>query len=576
MLKKVDMKFYRCLISAVIICVLVSGSVVIASPAYAGSDWYVEYFNNAQLSGNPQLTRYERTLSLDWGWESPDSEIPNDFFSARLTREAWFAGGTYRFLFRSDDGLRLWVNDVLIIDSWREQAASWIEVDHYVPAGVNRVRIEYFELTGVALLQVGWEKVQAGATWHAGFYDNVELSGSPVLARDDAAISFDWGNGSPGPGVPSDNFSARWHRPLGFEAGTYMFYARADDGVRVFIDGQLILDAWVKQRLSETHSVEITLNQGNHTIVVEYFEEGGGSAIYVWWTKLDPIKGWQGRYFDNGEFQGSPLLIRDDGEINFDWGEGAPATWMPDDDFSVQWVRTMNFTPGLYRFNARADDGIRLWIDDVDLRLNHWEPQDFVWQYQDWHWLEGSHTLRLEYFEQAGSARIQFWWDYAATALIAQTTPPSPVYYPITSSQNLPPVSAGNAGEVLVLPGPWTGEYFSTRDMDKDPVLIRTDSVIDFDWKWQAPIPDIPVNQFAVRWTGSFTFEEGRYRFTTTTDDGVRLYIDDRLILSNWRPMRGTRYTTVALEPGEHVVKVEYFEAMQAAKARVQWIRVSD
>ncbi len=112
--------------------------------------------------------------------------------------------------------------------------------------------------------------------------------------------------------------------------------------------------------------------------------------------------------------------------------------------------------------------------------------------------------------------------------------------------------------------------------MRKAPALVRTDPVIDFDWGWEAPTPELPVNQFAVRWTGTFNFQQGVYRFTTTTDDGVRLYIDDRIILDNWRPMRGNRYATVALEPGEHFVKVEYFEAMEAAKARVQWTRVSD
>ncbi len=570
------MKIYRCLLSIVILAVMLGMGGVAVKPAYTASGWYAEYFANHQLTGSPQLTRYENTLTLNWGWESPGAEIPNDFFSARLTRETWFAGGTYRFLFRTDDGLRMWINDVLVIDKWREQAATWQEVDHYVPAGVNRVRIEYFELTGIALLQVGWEKVQAGATWHGGYYSNVEFAGDPVLTRNDGAIAFDWGSGSPGPAVPADDFSVRWHRPLGFEAGTYRFYASADDGVRIFVDGQLILDAWINQALPNTHSADVTLSQGQHAIVVEYFEGGGESAVHVWWTRLDSIQGWQGRYYDNGDFSGGPALLRDDAEINFDWGEGAPVNWMPDDDFSVQWVRTINFKPGLYRFNARVDDGIRLWIDDVDLRLNYWEPQDYVWRYQDWHWLEGPHTLRLEYFEQAGSARIQFWWEYAATAKIAQTTPPSPVYLPPSYIGTSPPASPKTDENAMVLPGPWVGEYFAGRDMRKEPVLVRTDSVIDFDWKWEAPIPDMPANQFAVRWTGSFYFKEGVYRFTTTTDDGVRLYVDDRVILSNWRPMRGVRYTTITLEPGEHEVKVEYFEAMQAAKARVNWTQVGD
>jgi hypothetical protein len=283
------MKIWRVLISVVILWAVVGMESLLVTPTYAAEEWYAEYYNNTQLAGSPQLTRYEKSLTLNWGWESPGAGISRDNFSVRLTRDVWFTGGTYRFTFRSDDGLRLWINDVLMIDSWREQAASWLETDHYVPAGVNRVRIEYYELAGIALLQIGWDKVEAGATWLAGYYNNMELTGDPVLTRSDAAIDFDWGSGSPGAAVPSDRFSARWHRNLGFEAGTYRFYASADDGVRIFVDGQLILNAWVKQKLPNTHQADITLSQGQHAVVIEYFEEGGESAVHVWWTRLDAV-----------------------------------------------------------------------------------------------------------------------------------------------------------------------------------------------------------------------------------------------------------------------------------------------
>ncbi len=357
---------------------------------------------------------------------------------------------------RSDDGLRMWVDDSLVLDSWRVQAATWFEVDQYIPAGVHHVRIEYYEYSGVAMLQIGWKIVQAGALWEAGYYNNAELAGNPILTRNDPAVDFDWGSGSPGTGVPADKFSARWHRTLGFEAGNYRLYASADDGVRIFVDGRLYLDAWYKQKLPNTHQADITLSQGQHTIVVEYYEDGGESAVHVWWTRLDTGSDWQGRYYDNREFRGGPALLRNDTEINFDWGEGAPASWLPTDNFSVQWVQKVTFVPGLYRFNARADDGIRLWIDDSDLRLNYWEPQDYVWRYQDWHFLEGEHTLRVEYFEQAGNARVQFWWEYAATAAVAQATPPSPIYkMPSTHSSH----TASDAGCAQ-------GGAINTRSMD--------------------------------------------------------------------------------------------------------------
>ncbi len=542
-------------------------------PAAAVGQWYAEYFSNTTLSGSPGLTRYESELAHDWGTGGPGSGIPNDGFSARFTQDLWFDGATYRFTYRSDDGLRLWINDALVIDSWGDHAAEWKTRDYAVSGGTARVRIEYYEAWGTALMQVGWEKLQSGAVWDALFWNNTAHSGNAVYGRKDVAIDFDWGTGSPDPKVSVDNFSARWSRTLGFQAGTYRFYASSDDGVRIYVDGHRVVDAWKKQQLPNTHYGDMTLGAGNHTVVVEYFEEGGDASIHVWWNRADALRGWEGRYYDNRELRGAPAMIRDDAEINFDWGQGAPASWMASDNFSVRWVRTINLPAGLYRFNGRSDDGMRLWIDDVDLKLDHWAPQTLTWHYQDWHWLEGRHTLRVEYFDGTGSASVQFWWDYAATVEAARAMAPSPTYRSTTvvapaPSTPVPSTPTTGGSSAIQLPGPWQGEYFATRDMTKTPALVRTDTAIDFDWGWNSPAPEIPVNSFAVRWTGTFDAEGGRYRLTTTTDDGVRVYVDDRLVINSWWPMRGVRSAIVRLTPGQHVIRVEYFEATQAARSR--------
>ena len=575
--------------SLILLFVLVGGLLPAALPVAAADNWYAEYFANVTLAGSPALTRYERDLTFDWGTGSPGSAIPVDGFSARFTRDLWFDNGTYRFTYRADDGLRLWVNDVLVIDDWQDGPAVWKSVDRFISGGVNRVRVEYYERAGVASMQVAWSRIQNGAVWSASFWDNTSLSGTPVLQRQDVAINFDWETGSPDPKVPADNFSARWARTLGFQPGTYRFYASADDGVRVYVDGRRVVDAWQRQTLPNTHFGDITLGAGNHTVVVDYFEQGGNASVHVWWDRVDQITGWEGRYYDNRELRGGPSMIRDDAEINFDWGEGAPASWMSSDNFSVRWTRTINFKPGLYRFNARSDDGMRLWINDTDLHMNHWASQQTTWHYQDWHWLEGTHTLRVEYFEGTGTARMQFWWDYAATVEAARAMAPSPVYgfrtapavQPVPGIKPTPTIKPApgvvtpiqGPGPVQT-PGPWQGEYFVGRDLTKTPALVRTDPTIDFNWGSKSPAEEIPADHFAVRWTGTFNFEGGRYRFRTITDDGVRLYVNDRLVINSWRPMRGTRYVTLNLSPGEHTVRMEYFEATQAARAHLTWQRL--
>ena len=79
------------------------------------------------------------------------------------------------------------------------------------------------------------------------------LSGSPTFTRNDGdTIDFQWNTGSPGGGVPADAFSARWTRTITFNEGVYQFSTNSDDGSRVFVDGQLIVNSWQDQALTLT------------------------------------------------------------------------------------------------------------------------------------------------------------------------------------------------------------------------------------------------------------------------------------------------------------------------------------
>ena len=538
----------------IMLTVLCFGAPVI--PATAQGSWYGEYFANRDLSGSPALTRYDDTLHFEWGTGSPGDGVPADNFSARWTRDEWFETGTYRFSYRSDDGIRIWVGSTLVVDDWRDRQATWSSVDHVISRGTHRVRVEYYEHDGGAAVQVGWERVSGGDTWRAEYFDNRNLSGASVLVRYDPAIDFDWGSGSPDSAIPADNFSVRWTRSLGFTPGTYRFYSSCDDGVRVYVDGNHIVDEWQDQKLPNTSWGDVTLGSGQHTVVVEYYEHGGEASAHVWWNLLGDFGGWEGRYYANADLRGGPALVRDDAAISFDWGEGAPADWMPSDNFSVVWTRDVYFTPGYYRFNVRSDDGARVWLDQ-SLIMDFWEPMDYEWHYLDGTYLEGTHALKVEYFERAGGARIHFWWERSGAAAPPSAPAPAPTPAPAPG-----------------MPGPWQGEYFNNRDLSGSPVLVRTDSAVDFNWGWDGPASGVNRDDFSVRWSGDFPFESGRYRFTTTTDDGVRLYVDDRLVINNWRAMRGTRTGYVTLSQGSHTVRLEYFERTQAAKASVTWQRI--
>jgi hypothetical protein len=80
----------------------------------------VAYWNNASLSGNPVATGVDANLDHDWGSGSPHTDINADQFSIRWTRYIDVTGGKYRFTAVADDGIRVYVDDALIIDQWYE------------------------------------------------------------------------------------------------------------------------------------------------------------------------------------------------------------------------------------------------------------------------------------------------------------------------------------------------------------------------------------------------------------------------------------------------------------------------
>ncbi len=128
------------------------------------------------------------------------------------------------------------------------------------------------------------EPPQTTAVWTGAYYNNRHLSGAPVLTRQDAAVHFDWLTGSPDGRLFSNNFSAVWTTTSHFQADTYRFFSRSDDGVRVYVDNVLILADWAIHPATGTFR-DIHLSEGNHTIRVEYFEAEGVASISVWWEK---------------------------------------------------------------------------------------------------------------------------------------------------------------------------------------------------------------------------------------------------------------------------------------------------
>ena len=117
------------------------------------TDWRGDYWNNMTLSGLPALTRNDPTVDFNWGVGSPAGNIFADHFSARWTRQLYFDGGTYHFTLRMDDGARMWVDGVLVIDAWSAGSSRNVTSDLTLASGYHDMRIEFFEDGGVAAIR---------------------------------------------------------------------------------------------------------------------------------------------------------------------------------------------------------------------------------------------------------------------------------------------------------------------------------------------------------------------------------------------------------------------------------------
>ena len=118
----------------------------------------------------------------------------------------------------------------------------------------------------------------------ADFFNNTELEGNAVLNRIDSTVFFNWEDSPPAPGIGKDRFSVRWS---GFitppVSRKYTFYSASDDGVRLFVDGKILISNW-SDHGTTVDSGRIELLAGkSYSFKVEYYENGGNAVLMLGW-----------------------------------------------------------------------------------------------------------------------------------------------------------------------------------------------------------------------------------------------------------------------------------------------------
>ena len=164
--------------------------------------------SNAIPGTSPDLERDEDAIDHDWGDGSPGEGIGANRFVARWSRTMSFAPGDYEFAVTADDGVRLYVDGVRVIDKWIDQAPTTYRTTLPLDGGPHKIVMEYYENGGGAVARLAYSEVSDPppmSSYRAEYWNTPDAIGTPSiptspadLERNDKTLDFDWGDGSPG------------------------------------------------------------------------------------------------------------------------------------------------------------------------------------------------------------------------------------------------------------------------------------------------------------------------------------------------------------------------------------------
>ncbi|MEQ8997305.1 MAG: PA14 domain-containing protein [Coleofasciculus sp. B1-GNL1-01] len=452
----------------------------------------------------------------------------------------------------------------------------------------------------------------------AEYYNNRDFT-DLALTRTDETVDFNWGSGSPDATIDANTYSVRWTgsvAPLYSE--TYEFFTNSDDGVRLWVDDQLLIDNWTNHAATE-NSGTIDLQAGQqYDIRMDYYENKGKSVAQLLWSSENQSKeiipesqlyspavdtlspdvsgnsqdkeivpeaqlyspavdtpspevsgngtGLTAEYYNNRDFT-DLALTRTDETVDFNWGSGSPDATIDANTYSVRWTGSVApLYSETYEFFTNSDDGVRLWVDD-QLLIDNWTNHAAT-ENSGTIDLQGGqqYDIRMDYYENKGKSVAQLLWSSESQS--KEIIPESQLYSPAVDTPS-PDVSGNGTG--------LTAEYYNNRDFT-DLALTRTDETVDFNWGSGSPDAAIDSNTYSVRWTGFVEpLYSETYQFKTSSDDGVRLWVNDQLLVDNWTDHAVTdNRGTIDLEAGQqYEIRMEYYENWGKSVAQLAWSSAS-
>ncbi|EDY17397.1 Protein of unknown function DUF1800 [Chthoniobacter flavus Ellin428] len=281
------------------------------TPGVVGSYW-----TNTAFLGTPSFSDFQTQISYSKG-----SGQPGDTWAAANFSAAWdgylaaATNGTYTFTLQAQSQARLYVNGVLIIDGWTTpgSAANPLTGTISLPGGTNArvpIHVDYASSATGGFLYVLWQPpTQASLTTlpNSAVFRDATTSQQGLLAtyyanttqtapyfyqvqeNNNPELNYYYGTGRPDPSLPFDGFTVRWTgQVLPQYTEPYFFTVKSDDGARLWVNGQLVINQWKSQGTTENISPPIYLQAGVfYDIKLEYLESTGNAECHLNWYSAD-------------------------------------------------------------------------------------------------------------------------------------------------------------------------------------------------------------------------------------------------------------------------------------------------
>jgi hypothetical protein len=384
----------------------------------------------------------------------------------------------------------------------------------------------------------------AGHAWGVGdglqatYYDQPGqqqyFTGSTVV-RVDPQVDFDWGGGSPAPGIGNNDFSVRWTGQVEAPAsGDYTFYTQSDDGVRLWVDNTLVINNWTDHAQTEDASAVITLTAGTrYSIRMEFYERAGQAVARLLWS---------GPGIPKQVIPQSQLYSADNTPPALDSASNACGVL---DQVQVVFSEAVDSASATDVANYAIDNGAA--ISSATLAAD-------------------SRTVTLD-----TSTLIQGTTYTVTVDNVQDVANPSNAIAP--NSQVSFTAQPGTLSSGLL------GTYFDQNGQPRayfgGNTVSRVDPQVNFNWGNGAPAAGIGSDDFSVRWSGLVEApRDGNFQFFTTSDDGVRLWVDGVLVIDNWTdhgPVEDGSGPVSLTGGARYAITMEYYERDGGAVAELRW-----